>query len=524
MKLVENTKYILAIDHGTSGLKSALVSVYGKVIGFEFEKTPLYLFPGGGAEQDTKEWWEAFIISSKRLIAKNLVPVDDIVAICVSSQWSCTVAIGEDGEPLMNAISWMDSRGGPYVQKMVKGIINIAGYGIKKLLKFIPKAGGGPLLSGKGPIGHIEYIKNELPDIFNKTYKFLDAKDYMNFKLTGNLAASFDSIYLHWAINCRDINNLYYDEKLMKELDLDRKHLPELMKSTDVVGLIKSEVAKEIGINKDVKVICGSPDLQSAAIGSGAVRNFEPHIYLGTSSWILAHVPFKKTDVFHYIGSIPSGIPGRYLVTDEQETAGACLTYLRDQLVFYHSKEDKPHEYEELDEICEKVPAGSENLIFTPWLYGERQPVEDDTVRGGFFNMSLKHNLDHCVRAVFEGIAFNSRWLYVYVEKIAGRKMDPLNIIGGGANSDVWCQIYADVMNRTMRRVKDPIYSNARGAAFIASVGLGYIKWDDIPGYIEIDKVFEPNPDNREVYDKLFKEFVQIYKKNNKIYRRLNSH
>ena len=127
------------------------------------------------------------------------------------------------------------------------------------------------------------------------------------------------------------------------------------------------------------------------------------------------------------------------------------------------------------------------------------------------------------MRAVFEGIAFNSRWLLIYIEKLAGRKLDPLNIIGGGAISDVWCQIYSDVLNRTIRRVKDPIQANARGAAFVASVGLGYIKFDDIGELTEFSKIFKPNQKNRAIYDKLFKEFVEIYNQNRKIYQRLNS-
>ena len=140
-----------------------------------------------------------------------------------------------------------------------------------------------------------------------------------------------------------------------------------------------------------------------------------------------------------------------------------------------------------------------------------------------FHNLSLIHNLDDAVRAVFEGVAFNSRWVLKYIEKLIKRKMDPISIIGGGAVSDVWCQIFADVFNRTIRRVENPIYSNARGAAYVASVGLGYIKFSDIPQLTKFSKIFTPNPENKRLYDNLFKEFVHIYEKNKNIYRRLNS-
>ncbi len=127
------------------------------------------------------------------------------------------------------------------------------------------------------------------------------------------------------------------------------------------------------------------------------------------------------------------------------------------------------------------------------------------------------------VRAVFEGVAFNARWLLIYVEKLIKRKMKIINIIGGGAQSDIWCQIHADIMNRTIRRVKDPIWANVRGAGLIGSVALGCISFDDIPEKIQYDGIFEPDPGNRNCYDKLFRQYQAIYKQNKKIYKRLNT-
>ena len=522
--MVEKKKYIIAVDHGTSGVKVALISVFGEVVGWEFEKTPLYLIPDNGAEQNPDEWWSAFITATKRLIANITVPLEDLVAICVSGQWGCTVALDADGHHLMNAVSWLDARGAPYIQKKIKGLINVSGYGLKKVLTWISKTGGGPTLTGKDPISHILFIQQEYPEIYTKTYKFLDCKDFMNFKLTGKFAATFDSIHLNWITNCQDLHNIYYEDRLIKILGVDRDKFPDLIKSTDVLGPITREVADELGIPHNLKVIGGSGDLQMAAIGSGAVKDYEGHIYLGTSAFVICHSPKKATDLFHNIAAIPSANPEKYFIASEQESAGACLTFLRDKFVNFYSKEEKPHSYADLDEIAEKIPAGSHNLIFTPWLYGERSPIDDHTVRGGFHNLSLEHDLDVAVRAVFEGVAFNSRWVLMYVEKLAGKKLDPLNMIGGGAVSDVWCQIYADVLNRTIRRVKNPIQSNAKGAAFVASVGLGYITFEDISQLTEFSHIFHPNPDNRAIYDKLFKQFIEIYKKNRKIYHSLNSH
>jgi xylulokinase len=518
-------KYILAIDHGTSAMKPAIVSTKGEVVGWTCENTPLCLLPGGGAEQDPDEWWQAFIVAAKSLIEQDLVPIEDIVAICNTSQWSGTVAIDESGQHLMNAIIWMDSRGEPYIRKKLKGLMNIQGYAILNLLRWLRKTAGIPTKSGKDPIAHILYIQNEHPDIYDQTHMFLEPTDFINLKLTGEFATSPSSIMLHWVTNTRDINNIRYDDGLITRIGIHKEKLPPLKQSIDVLGTLQSDVASAIGLQEDVKVFVGTSDVPSAVIGSGAVRDYEGHIYIGTSSWLTCHVPYKKTDIGSNIASLPSAIPGRYFIANEQETAGACLTFLRDQ-IFYPDDETKCGNqavYQEFDRIAEQTPAGSNNIIFTPWLYGERTPVEDHNLRGAFFNLSLDSEKRHLIRAVFEGVAYNSRWVLNAVEKFIKRPLDKLNFIGGGAQSDIWCQIYADVLNRNIHQVNDPLQANARGAAFIASVGLGQITFDDIPHLIKISKVYKPNPAHRTLYDSLFDEYLSIYKTNKAFYQRLNT-
>jgi len=331
---------------------------------------------------------------------------------------------------------------------------------------------------------------------------------------------------LHWVTDNRDIENIVYDERLLKITTLDGDKLPELKRAVDLLGTLKEDVAAEFGMPENVPVVMGTPDVQSAAIGSGAVKDFAGHLYIGTSSWITCHVPFKKTDIFHNLASLPSAIPGKYFVANEQESAGACLKFLKDNIL-YHQDEllieaEVPDIYKVFDQIVERAPAGSGKLIFTPWLYGERTPIEDHSVRGGFSNISLQTTREHLIRAVFEGVAYNARWLLIHVEKFIGQRMDTLNIIGGGANSDIWCQIFADVLNRSIRQVKDPIQANARGAAFLASVALGYCTFDDIAERTQIANTYAPNPANRQIYDELFEEFLEIYKRNRAMYARLN--
>lgn len=519
-------KYILAIDHGTSGIKAALYSARGEMLAFEYEKTQTLYLPGGGVEQNPEEWWNALVSASRKLVNKGLVPVDDIVAVCCSSTFSSTVAVDKSGKHIANSLTWMDSRAAPYIKEIIGRFPSVIGYNIFKTLKWINRTGGGPQLSGKDDIAHVLLWQKAFPEIYHKAYMFLPSKDYLNLRLSGEFAASFDSIMLFWVTDTRDINNIKYDDALIKELGIDKAKLPPLKRAIDVIGTIKPEVADEIGLSRKVKIVSGSPDHQSACMGSGAIRDYEGHIYIGTSSWIQCVIPFKKTDPFHSIASLPTSIPGKYYAVNEQDIAGGCLSFLVDNILYNENAlkiSDPPDEvYKYMDEIADSVPAGSEKLIFTPWLNGERTPVDDTNLRGGLYNLSLIHNSNHIIRAVFEGVAFNNKWALTYVEKFIGRRMEELVMIGGGAKSKVWCQIFADVLDRRIRQPEDPISANSRGAAFIASVGLGFIDWSDIPGLVKMKETFVPNPANRAIYDEIFKAFLSIYKNNKKMFARLN--
>ena len=307
---------------------------------------------------------------------------------------------------------------------------------------------------------------------------------------------------------------------------MDPTKLPEIVACSEVIGTLKTDVAEELGLSKDVKVVAGSIDITAAAIGSGAVNDFATHLYIGTSSWMAAHVPFKKTDVLASLASVPCAVPGRYLLTALQATAGGNLTYLRDNIL-YHQDEllqeaDVPDIFKVLDQIAERVPPGANGIMYTPWIWGERAPIDDRTVRAGLYNLSLHNTREDIIRAFLEGIAFNTRWLLKPVEKFLGRKVESINIVGGGAQSDVWCQIFADVMNLEIKQVADPIYANVRGSAWIAAVGLGEISFCDVPELVELKQVYKPRPANQALFNERFDLFVTIYKQMKSVYKRMN--
>lgn len=511
---------VLAIDLGTSGAKVAVATSHGRILSHDFEPTGLCLLPGGGAEQDPEDWWRAVVLAARSSLEAAEMPAGDIAAVSCTTQWSGTVPVNSNGTALGNALIWLDSRGRPYVQRISGGLLSVAGYSVTRLPRWIRLTGGIPSHSGKDSIAHILYLKHDKAAVYESAHKFLEPKDYLNLRLTGEFTATYDSIALHWVTNNRNPYQVTYDEKLLKWTGVDGNKLPDLHRAVEVVGGLRGEAAEDLGLRAGIPVVGGTPDMHSAAIGSGAVRHFQAHLYLGTSSWITCHIPFKKTDLLHNMASLPAALPGRYLVVCEQETAGASLEFVRDRVL---GSEEAEGGFLRMEHLAGESDVGSGGVIFTPWLYGERTPVEDHTVRGGFHNLSLETTLQDMIRSAYEGVAYNSRWLLEHVEKFAGRRLEPLNAIGGGAQSGLWCRIHADVLQRKIRQVEEPRQANLRGAALLAGMALGDVDADEIPECVEIQTEFTPDPQVRDEYDHLYGEFLNIYRKTAKIYRRLNS-
>ena len=521
--------FVLAVDLGTGGPKVAVISADGHIVAHAFEAVPLALGTDGAAEQTPEDWWGAIVRAARRALADSGVSPESIVGVGCTAQWSGTVAVDPEGAAIGPAIIWLDSRGATAVRRAVRGALNVQGYSATKAAKWVRRTGGIPSLSGKDPVGHIHFLREERPEVYAAAAVFLEPVDYLTLRLTGLARASHDSITLHWVTDNRDITAIAYDDSLFELAGLERRTLPELVPTGSVIGGITPVAAAELGLLAGTPVIAGTGDLHSAAVGSGAVEDFAGHLYIGTSSWISCHVPFKKTDALTNIASIPSGLPGRYLVADEHETGGACLTWLRDSLL-YPADPLTPgvappaDAFARLNEMAAGVAPGAGGVLFTPWLNGERSPVDDHTIRGGFHNISLSTTRADMVRAVFEGVALNSAWLLGAVEKYTKRQFPSLAFVGGGANSDLWSQIHADTMGREVRQIADPVLANVRGAGLLTHMALGHIRLADIPSMVEVKKVYTPDEDAGAVYAPLLKEFVNLYDKTKGIHKRLNAH
>jgi xylulokinase len=508
---------VLAIDLGTSGPKVGLVDDHAQVIAHAATGTTLRLEPGGGAEQDPNEWWRAIVAATQMLHEASGVDSGDVVAVAVTAQWTSTVPTAADGSPAGPALLWMDSRGSAYVEEIIGGHPKVVGYNARRLAEFLRLTGGIPGHSGRDPSAQILWLQRERPDVVARTRWFLEPGDWLTLQLTGRAVSSVDSAAILWVVDVRDLRRARYDDRLLSWSRLRREQLPELVPSCSVVGPLRSAQADELGLPVGIPVVTASGDLHATLVGSGAVGAYEPHLYLGTSAWLSCHVPWKRTDVLRNQTAMPSAVPGRYLVANEHQTAGACLAWL-------HERVAPADDLAVFVREAEESAAGSGGVVFTPWLNGSRTPVDDRTVRAGFHNLSLGTSRPDLVRSVLEGVAYDSRWLHESVRKFVRRPLPVVDLVGGGAISDIWCQIHADVLGVTVRQRAEPRLAGVRGAGMLALLATRRVEQiGALASQVPVRAVYAPNRAHRATYDALYREFRALYRRTKSVYRRLNS-
>ena len=273
---------------------------------------------------------------------------------------------------------------------------------------------------------------------------FLDVNGYLTYRATGKQV-------FEWSCASAfgfDLGKKDWLRTIISYIGLDIRKFPALVRSIDRVGGLTSEAARECGLLEGTPVFGGGGDAQAAATGSGAVAEGDGHIYLGTSGWV--GVITRKNPTGHDgVACMQASDPDKSLLFAEMETAGACLKWIANEFYKAEQADPKiPNVYALMDQKVLTVPPGSDSLVYTPWMYGERSPISDTWVRSTFFNLSADHTREHLLRAVYEGVAYNLRWMIEIVEKKFKYPLPVLRLIGGGVRGDIWMQIIADVTGR----------------------------------------------------------------------------
>jgi xylulokinase len=510
--------WILAVDLGTGGPKTGAVSLDGNLLAVAHRTVETVYSDDGGAVQDANAWWQGIREGVAEVLGAGVAP-DGVIGVGITGQWGSTVPVGADGAPVGPCLLWADTRGGPLSARRMGGPVSIVGYSPGNLVSWLRLTGGAPSPHGADPLGHALHLREREPEVYGRTETLLEPLDYLGMRFTGRRAATPASMILSWLTDNRRKGRPGYRPALLRRSGREAGKLPELLPTGSVLGAITPAVAGELGLPSGIPVVAGIPDLHTGYLGSGAVAPYAGHMTISTTSWIGCEVPFKRTDVFHQIASVPGVRPGGYLVANNHETAGLCLQWLRDAV----GGGDADADYSQLTALATTAPPGSGGVLFTPWLNGERSPVEDRNLRAAFLNISMTTERAHLVRSVLEGVAFNARWLLDAVERFTKRPMPVLRILGGGAVSDLWCQIHADILNRRIEQVADPMYAHLRGAAFFAAISLGRMDFSDIGARVRVTGTFDPDPSARAVYEPIYSEYRRLYHRLHSMYAKLNA-
>lgn len=487
-------RYLLGIDIGTTSVKVGLIDEKGDLISLSIQEYSLKTLPDNRVENKVDIYWNSCKTGIKEIINKTGISSTSILAIGLSSQGETLVCLDKNGNVLRDVIVWLDSRAIQEANTISKAISTDIWY----------KTTGLPEVSPMWPLCKVLWLKRNEPETFNKVSKFLIIKDYLVWRLTGEIVTdpSVSSSTGYFNI----IKKEWWDDAL-NEIGIKRENLPNIRESHSPIGKVTLEAGRELGLPPGIPVINGGMDQMVGALGAG---NIKPGIITETTGTALAIIATTNKPIFDPQRRIPCSphcLEERYVLMPYSETAGIILRWFRDNFPSLNGIED----YDSMLSLASQISPGSEGLIAIPYFNGSLCPNFNPNARGAFVGINLNHTRSHFIRAIVESVSFMLkeniellRSLSIPIEKIRS--------LGGAAKSDIWLQIKADILNLP---IEVPFYSEASvlGAGILAGMGCGIFSEDNIDSLIRLRKVFIPNPETSKIYEDLFKTYTSIYKR-----------
>lgn len=505
-------RYLLGIDIGTTGAKAVIVNLAGQLISKGYDEYPISIPRMNWAEQDPNTWWKAAIKSIKEAVKKANISQFDIAGIGLSSQTNSPTFLDKNGKPLRPSILWMDGRAEPqavWVREKIgeETIHRMTGVKIA------------PFYS----VYKILWVKNEQPEIYKKCKVILQPKDYIGFKLTGECVLD---VALASSSGFTDIKQRSYANELLDELGLSLEKLPNLVSPSDIIGEVTKEAAEATELAEGTPVIAGSGDVMTNAIGSGVIEKGQAYNKIATAADLAVCVDHPVFDRKFRFVSYVHALPEKWILMGGSGEA-VCYRWFRDkfcQLETVIAKQLSNDPYEIMDKEAERVPPGSHNLVFLPYLTGVRSPIWDSNARGVFFGISLNHGKEHFIRSIMEGVAYSIRHRIDIIEKELNIPINEVRVVGGGARSAIWRRIMVDVYGKQIIFPKGEELE-CLGAVILASLGIKLYKNanEACSKLIAIADPIKPNEENHEKYEKLFQIYVSLYEKLKDIFTIVNN-
>lgn len=478
---------LLGIDIGTSACKVAVFDESGKVLAQTNKEYKVYYPQAGWAEQDADEWWNAICAGIKDVLANENVSADKIAGIGVDGQSWSAIPVDKAGRPLAKTPIWMDTRARDICEKVKASV------GEDKIFEV---AGNDFLPSYSTP--KMIWLKENHPEVFGSTALFLQSNSYIVFKLTGVYSQDLSQGYgLHFF----NMKTLKYDDNLAKDMGLSSSMVPDLYKCDEVVGKVTKEAASITGLKEGTPVVAGGLDAACGTLGAGVYLPGQTQEQGGQAGGMsictdeaLSH---KKLILSAHV------VPGMWLLQGGTVGGGGTLKWFKQEF-------GKDMSFDDLTSEAEKVSAGSDGVIFLPYMAGERSPIWNPDAKGVFYGLSFDKTRGHMIRALLEGVALSLNHNLETAAEV-GAKVDVMNAMGGASNSRLWTQIKADVTGRTIQ-VPTSDTATTLGAALLAGVGCGVYKdYDEaVKKTIVITRVQEPNMENHEIYKKSMELYLKL--------------
>ncbi len=490
---------LLGIDIGTSACKLSIFDKDGNVMFDTLKSYNIYFPEEGYAEQDPNEWWYAAVKASNEFFAKTDIKPDEIKVIGIAGQsWSC-IPVDKNGNALSNTPIWMDTRSSSILEKISERIDK----------KYIFKLSKNPLHPTYSTL-KILWFKENKPDIYKNTYKFLQSNSFILLKLTGSFSQDLSQSYAYHFFN---MEKGCYDEKTAEMFGIDLELLPQIYPCHEIVGYVTKEAADITGLKQGTPVIAGGLDAACCTLGAGVVEVGETQEQGGQaggmSICIDKPISNPKLILSYHV------VPGKWLLQGGT-VGGGSLRWFYEQFGYEEAeiaKKENKSPFTIMEEKAVKIPCGSEGLIFLPYMAGERSPIWDKNAKGIFYGVSYKKTKAHFIRAIMEGCAYALRHNLEVAEE-SDVKVDKLYAVGGAANSSLWCQIKSDI---TGKIIEVPVSDNATtlGVALLAGYGIGIYKdiSKTIKGIIKSKASYFPSLDNHKIYSRYFKQYLEIYER-----------
>ncbi len=476
---------IAAYDFGTSAVKAVLVNEKGTILAIREKSYPLLKPKPLYVEQDPKDFWEAVCEVTKGVLADAKTAPEAVKGISFSVQAVTLIPVDRDGQVLCHAISWLDGRAEAQAEK-------------------INARCGGPVVRSQDYQARILWLKEEEPELYEKTAYFLECDGFLQYKCTGIMAVDRDHpgiLKRHPAIQ------EYYDQTLA---DVDGEKLPPMVEACERYGVLDEKGAEELGLVPGIPVFGGMIDVPAAAAGCGCIRAGDAHIYLGSSGWLSAMIdrPYETSEGTYQLNSITPG-----LMIYGGCTNSCCMMQNWAIDCFYAREHEELGDgiFDWLAVEMERVPAGCDGLYAAPWLFGEQFPIADPRIRALFFNIEEKHTRAHFMRAVLESLCFSMRGQIDIYKKDTGLAVTEVGANGGGAQSAFWMQMMADVLQVPVHVPEAARHSGAVGAALAAAIGLGWCGLENIDDFVRTEHSYHPRKELAALYDQKYRRWKRLY-------------